>query len=179
MMLCRRLTATTENLVKILLPVIVKHLVSLIDDHELQATKSQILRAIHEVQKTTRRGNQDVAALAELIDLVTDGATTVNNTGPQHAPVTELASLHEDLDRELTCGHHDANQGLGTSRLIDTRPKRGRVGTRRGELLRFSHELVQNGNEIGCGLARTLELCQPLVLVRDDESGSYQFERCR
>lgn len=174
-----RLTSTSKNLVKILLPVIVKHLVSFIDNHKLQATQSQNLRAVHEVEKTTRRGDQDITALAQLVDLITDGATTVDDTRSQHAPVTELARLHEDLDRKLASGHHDADKWLGTSRLVDTGSECSRIGARRSELLCFSHELVQNGNEVRSGLARALELCQFRNLERADERGSYQSERCR
>lgn len=153
--LADQLTTTTENLVKVLLPVIMKHLVGLIDDHVPKAAKSEHLRPVDEVQQTARGRDKDVTSLAELVDLVAEGATAVDNTGSEHATVAKLAGLHEDLDGKLASGYHDANQWLGTHRRAGS--TRRRIGTGSSKLLGFAHQLVQDGNEIGSSLSGTLE----------------------
>lgn len=131
-----------------------EHLVSLVNDHVLESTKRQVVGTVHKVDETTRRGNQNVAAKRQLIDLVSNGATTVNNARPQHAAVTELSGLHKDLDGQLTSWTDDTHQGFSANNGIEAWTILGGVGTRSSKLLGFAHQFVQDGHQIGSGLAR-------------------------
>ena len=148
------LTATGEDLAELIRPARVQHLVSLVDDHVTQAAKSEHIGTLDEVNETTGRGDQNVATLGELANLLCDRTATICNAGAQHGAVAELASLIEDLDRQLTCRADDNDKRLGADLCLEVLD-RGRVRTSRGELLCLTHELVQNGNQIGGSLARS------------------------
>lgn len=150
----RQLTTATEDLAQLIIPITVEHLVSLVNYHVLESTKRQVVGTVHKVDEPTRRGNQNVAAKRQLIDLVSNGASAVNDTRPQHAAVAELSGLHKDLDGQLTSRADDTHQGFSANDGIEARTILGRVGTRRSQLLGFAHQFVQDGDQIGSRLAR-------------------------
>lgn len=148
------LTATTKDLVEVFLPVIVKHLIGLIDDHEFQATERQVVRPIHKVNQSARGRNQDIATKSQLVHLVADGTATVDHAWTKHASVAKLAGFHENLNGQLAGGNDDTNQRLGAGDRVEARSVGNWVGARSRQLLRLSHELVQNGDQVRRGLAR-------------------------
>lgn len=56
-------TSTFQDLLQVLFPIRVQHLIGFVDDYVLQATKGQDLRTADEVNEATRGTNQDVASL--------------------------------------------------------------------------------------------------------------------
>lgn len=131
-----------------------QHLISLINDHVAQATQGQDMRTLNEVDETTRRGDQYVASLGKLTDLITNWTATVGDARAKHGTVAELASLVEDLDGQLASRDDDDNQRLSTN-LGGVEVNHGRVGTRSSELLGLAHQLVQDGDEVSGSLAGT------------------------
>ena len=150
-----RLTAAREDRVEILLPILIEHLIGLIDDHVPHAAKSQNLRIVNELNKPTRRRDQNVAALLKLRFLLSNGAAAVGDARAQHGAVAELAGLVEDLDGELTSGNDDNHKRLGTDARVDALLVGRRVWAGSSQLLCLAHQLVQDGNQVRSRLART------------------------
>lgn len=77
-------TAALKDLGDLLAPVLVKHLIGLVDDGVLDARHGNQVRLVHQIAKTTRGSNQDVTALGEIKDLLTHRVATVSGAWAQH-----------------------------------------------------------------------------------------------
>ena len=144
------LTATEEDLVDVLFPV--EHLIGLVDDHVLEATKSQNARAVDEINQTAGGSNEDIATLAEEPDLISDGSATVDDAWTQHGTIAKLAGLVEDLDSKFTGGNDDKHERLSGD-FVSALHERGGVGAEGCKFLGFAHELGDDRDHIGCSLA--------------------------
>jgi hypothetical protein len=60
-------TTTTHEHLHLLLPVTLKHLISLVDDSELDALHGQDVGSGHEIHKTARRADEEVTASSKLL----------------------------------------------------------------------------------------------------------------
>src|SRR6187402_3401895 len=111
-------------------PIRVEHLVSLINDHVFKTLKGQDMRTVDKVTKTTRSANEDIASLLKLQDLLTDWATTIDDTRAKHGTIAETTGLIEDLGSQLSTWCYNQNQWLSANTRGDTRLEGGRVRTR-------------------------------------------------
>lgn len=132
-----------------------KHLISLVKDHVTNTAEGQESGIVHEVDQTTGRRNENVAALLELGALLTGRTATVNDARAKHGAVAKLPGFGEDLNSQLTAGADDDNEGLSADSLVNTLAEGGGIGTRSGQLLSLAHQLIQDGNQIGGSLAGT------------------------
>jgi hypothetical protein len=97
-------TSSRHDLLEIVTPIIMKQLISLINDGEAVRSKrivnmkagkrnepntveGQDVRLVHEVLETSRSSDENVTSLLELITLLTDRTTTIDDTWPQHRTV--------------------------------------------------------------------------------------------
>lgn len=153
----RQRTATLKNLGDLIRPVLGEHLIGLVDDRVLDATHGEEIRLIHESAQTTGCGDEDVATLAEVVDLLTHRVSTVGNTRAEHALVAHASSLVKDLNSELAGRNDDDHERLSADAVLAGVVRVG-VGVdlwaRSAQLLGLAHQLAQDGNEVGCGLAR-------------------------
>ncbi len=147
-------TATREDLVEIFLPITVKHLIGFVDDHVPKSSKTEDGGTLHHVDETTRRCDQDVAPLAQLSDLIAHRPSAIDDAGPKHAPVTELASFIENLHGQLAGRADDDYKRLSTNRIPIPVSKHGRIRAAGRKLLGLAHQLVQDGDQISSRLAR-------------------------
>lgn len=121
----------------------------------LDTVHGEHLGLVHQVAKTTRGADENVAALAKLLDVHTLGVAAVSDTWAQHGAVAETTSLVEDLNRKLASGDDNHNEWLGAHAMdLDIEAWVGDVGTRGGKLLGLAHELREDWNEVGGSLAR-------------------------
>jgi hypothetical protein len=113
----------------------------------LDTAERQYVRLVHEIKQSSGGTDQNVAAHLEFIALITDRRATVNNTGPQHRPVTQTSCLIENLCGELPSRGHNQHKRLSTHGIYTWSVASGKVRTRGGQLLRLSHQLRKNGNQ--------------------------------
>lgn len=147
-------TGVEHDGLEVLRPVVLEHLIGFVEDEVAKTAHGEDVGAVDEVLKTTGGGDEDVAALAKLLDLIAHGTTTVGNAGAKHGAVAELASLAEDLDRKFTGRAHDDDERLGADGLRDALNELSGVRTRSRELLGLAHQLAEDGDQVGGGLAR-------------------------
>lgn len=121
----------------------------------LDAAKRQNVRLLHEIKQPSRSSDKNITALLEFVTLSTNRSATIHNARTQHRPVAETTSLIEDLSRQLTGRSHDEHQRLSTNRVRNRVISSAQVGTGSSQLLRLAHQLRQDGDEEGGGLART------------------------
>lgn len=99
---------------------LVENLVALIEHEALDVAETQVLVAYQGVE-TTRSGDDDVRELLlvlELVDVVLDGSTTVEDGGLDIRQVlAETSVLVLDLVGQLTGVAHDDNRALAGDRL--------------------------------------------------------------
>lgn len=152
----RELTTAGEDLVELLLPVIVKHLVGFINDHVLDAAQRQDVRTLHHVDQTARRGDENITALLQLINLVAHRSASIDDARSEHGTVAKLSGLVEDLNCEFSSRNHDDDQGLCPYGRDNACIKLERIRTRSSQLLGLAHQMVEDGDKIRSGLARTL-----------------------
>lgn len=107
-----KLTATRENGIQLLPPIVSQHLIRLINDGVLQATQGQDMGTKDKVLQATGSSDKNVTALSEQSDLLPTMATAIDDTGSKHGSGAKLASLIEDLYSKLTSWDHDEHQGL-------------------------------------------------------------------
>lgn len=148
------LTTTRHDLVEVILPIILEHLICLVYNDVAHTAKSESLGAINHVCQTTRSPDQDVATLAELLFLGAHRATTINHAGPKHGPIAELPGFVEDLNRQLPRRQHDDDERLSAEHDVSRRVIGRGVRAVSREFLGLSHQLVQDRNEISASLAR-------------------------
>jgi len=144
----------------------VKHLVGLIDNGKsrqgisnehvkmsepdlLDPTHREDVRPVHEIDKATGRGDQDVATLAKFLNVVAKRNAAVAADGTEHRTVAEATSLVEDLLSELASRTHDDDKRLSAN-PVNIRVVVGRLRVRTGalKLLHLSHELAEDGNQV-------------------------------
>lgn len=110
------------------------------------------MRSVHEVLETPRRGNQNIAALAEFHDLLRDGSTAIHHTRAKHGAIAESSSFVEDLSGKLTGRSNDQDEWLRAD-TVSLRVEPSSIGTRSREALGLAHELRQHWDQEGRGLA--------------------------
>jgi hypothetical protein len=130
-----------------------EHLISLVNNHVLETLQSQNFRAINEVHETTRGANDNITTLLELLDLLADRATSIDDARAKHRAVTKAPSLVKDLGRKLTARADNENEGLGSNARSDAFLIGDRIGTRSSELLGLTHELRNDGHQECSSLA--------------------------
>lgn len=156
----RERTTTLENRVHLLGPVLIQHLIGLVNDRVLDTAHGQDVGVAHEVNQATGSGDEDVTALAQILDLLAHWVAAVSSAWTQHALVTHLARLVEDLDRQLAGGNDDQDQGLGADAVtaVVVGGQCGAVGwTWAAQLLRLTHELAQDRDEVRSSLTGACE----------------------
>jgi hypothetical protein len=151
----RTLTCTRENGLKFRLPVIVEHLISLVNDHVLQAAERQDFGTSDEIFEATRSSNQDVAASRKKAALLADRDSSVDDTRSEHGAVAQLSRFVEYLHSQLTSRDHHNHEWL-SDHVVDSFLESSRVGPRSPKLLGLSHELAQDWDQVGRCLSRTL-----------------------
>lgn len=107
----------------------------------------------YEVVETTGSGNKNIASLAQSLGLLADWASAINDARSKHRSVAELTSLVEDLRRELASRGNDHYQRLSANAselLVGSG-----IGARGRQLLCLSHELIQDGYQVGGSLSRS------------------------
>lgn len=158
-----KLTATTHDLVHLVFPVTLKHLIGLVDDCEFDTLHAQDVRLVHQILETTRSTDEKVAALGELLKVAAHGDTTVGAHRAQHGTVTKTAGLVKDLLSKLTGRNHDDNKRLGA----DASSLHG--GTRALQLADLAHQLGDDRDQISGSLARaSLGDSDKIVASKDD-----------
>jgi len=115
----------------------------------LDSTHREDVRPVHEIDKATGRGDEDVATFAEFLNVVAERNAAVAADGTEHRTVAKATSLIEDLLGELAGRTHDDDKGLSAD-PVDIRVVVGclRIRTRALELLDLAHELAQDGNQV-------------------------------
>jgi hypothetical protein len=93
--------------------------------------------------------------------LLSDGTTAIRNARAKHSTIAKLACLVEDLHRELACWADYDNKGLSADLCLEILHK-GRVRPRSSELLRLTHELVEDGDQIRSCLAGSCTLVREM-----------------
>lgn len=152
------LTATIHDNLELVFPVGTEHLISLINNHVLEAAQREALWLVgDEINKATWGSNENITALGDLVELVAAGATTIHNTWTKHRAVAEATRLVEDLHGKLTVGTNDEHEWLGTRKVARIWDESRRVGAWRTQLLGLAHELGQGGDQKGTSLAGAWE----------------------
>ena len=143
-----------QDLAHFFLPIIMKHLVSLVNDEESAAVHGQKVGSGHEVDETTRSSDEDVTTFLEFVHLLAHRTATICNAWAKHGAIAESTTLIEDLAAQLSsrCDDQDERLSSYTLRLIEAFSK---VGTRSSELLGLTHQLGESRNQVGCRLAGT------------------------
>ena len=104
-----RLVASDE--LNVLSEAHVEHSISLVQNEELDVGEVEVA-VLDKVLQTPRRGHQDVAAALQLVQLVADDSSAVNNDRLENRVVGELAGLVVDLDGQLASRSYDDDFGL-------------------------------------------------------------------
>jgi hypothetical protein len=120
-------------------------------------SKRQDVGLAHDIDESTRSGNEDVATLVELSNLFTDRATAICDAGTKHGPIAQTTSLIEDLAAELASRSNNKNQRLSTDAVTVRVEAVGKVGTRSSKLLGLPHELGEDRDQECCSLAGTCD----------------------
>ena len=76
--------AASHYLPHLFFPIIVQHLIGLVDDSEANSRQGQNVRSRHDVNEATRSSNENIATFSQLGHLLTHGTTTVGNAGAKH-----------------------------------------------------------------------------------------------
>ena len=113
------------------------------------------MRSRHDVNETTRSGNEDVATFSQFSHLLTHGTTAVCNAGTQHRSIAQTSSFVEDLAAELTSRSNDEDEWLSPNSVRLSIEAIGQVGSLGGELLGLAHQLGETGDQECSCLART------------------------
>lgn len=126
-----------------------------ISNNSLDSGHGKDFWLVHEVTKAAWRGDENVAALTQLLDVVANRNTAVAADGTKHGAVAETTRLVKDLLSELAGWADDDDQWLSTH-SVKLWVVVGSSGVRTGalQLLGFAHELADDWNEVGGGLAR-------------------------
>lgn len=108
------------------------------------------MRSVHQVTETTRRSDKDVAALAKLLDVVSQRDTAVAADRAQHGTIAEATGLGEDLHGQLAGWANNDDERLGTN-SVDARIVVGsfEVRTAALKLLCLAHQLADDGDKVG------------------------------
>ena len=141
-----RLTTTSHDDLQVISPRIVEHLVSLVDDCVLDAVHAENIWLAHEVHETTTSTDEDIATLAQVLDVHAEREATVSDAWTKHRAVAHATCLVKNLHRQLAGGHEDEHERLCTNRL-------SLAATRTTKLLCLAHQAGDDWDEIGCGLA--------------------------
>lgn len=172
-----------KNLGHLLGPVLIEHLIGLIDDGVLDTSHGDEVRLVHESTQAARSGDENVTALAEIVDLLTHWVATVSGAWAKHGLVAHAASLVEDLDSKLAGGNDDDHQRLSTdavAAMIIAGESVVDLWTMTAELLGLAHQSAQDWDEVGGGLARAYEgVVSDVTWKKVEQGGTYQSERRR
>ena len=68
---------------------------------------------VHEVAESTRGSDEDVTALPQVVDILTQWPATIRNARTKHGSVAHAASLIEDLHGKLASRNYDDDERLG------------------------------------------------------------------
>lgn len=142
-------------MVELFLPIVMKHLIGFINDHIADTAQRQDLRAIHEVNQTAGGGDEDVAALRDLLHLFPHRAAAVDDARAQHRAITEFAGLVEDLNGQLAAWTDDHDKRLSSAGRVNAGLVGDRIRAGSRQLLGLAHQLVDDGDQIGSSLAGT------------------------
>jgi hypothetical protein len=113
------------------------------------------VRLRHDVEKATWSGDEKVATLEQLGQLLTNWSTTICHARAKHGSIAETSSFIEDLAAELSSRSNDQNKGLGTNAITLSVEAVGEVRTGSSQLLGLAHKLGETGNQEGCSLPGT------------------------
>ena len=116
----------------------------------------------HDIKEATRCSDEDITTLGQLRDLLTNWTTTVRNARAKHGSIAEASSFVEDLTTEFTSGRDNEYERLSTNAITLRIEAVSEVGSWSSKLLGLAHELRDDRNQEGGGLARTW------TCVRDD-----------
>jgi hypothetical protein len=142
-----KLTSTTHDLGHGIVPLAAEHLIGFVDDSILDASHREDVRLVHQVLKTARGTDEEVAALAKLLKVDTDRNSAVRADRTKHGAITKATSLVEDLLSQLAGRDNDNDKGLGTdAATVD--------GARSLELANLTHQFGDDRNKVCGGLAR-------------------------
>jgi len=112
----------------------------------LDTAHGEDVRLVHQVAETARSGDEDIAALTEIIECHAHGHATIHDAWAQHGPVAHATGLIPRLHRKLARRHDDNDEWLGPD-LLETR----RLGS--AELLGLAHQTRHDRNHVAGGLA--------------------------
>jgi hypothetical protein len=159
-----KLTAATHDLGHGIIPLAAQHLIGLVNDSKLDASHREDVRLVHQVLKTARGTDEEVAALAKLLKVDTDRNTAVRADGAQHGTVAKATSLVEDLLSQLAGRDDDNDKRLGTdAATVD--------GARSLELANLTHQFGDDRNKVCSGLARaSLSNSDKIVASQNDRN---------
>jgi hypothetical protein len=147
------LTAATHDLAHLFTPIIVKHLVSFVNDGEADTCQREEFRSTHEVDQATWGCNEDVTTARELGRLFTEGGTTIGDAGAKHGAVAETARFIENLAAQLPSWRDDEDQRFSSDSIAAWVEVQARA--RRSQFLCFAHKLRDDRNQHGACLAGT------------------------
>jgi len=89
----------------------VKHAISLVENEEANIAKADTA-TLHQVDKTTGSGREEIATTLNLSELSANVGTTVHDGRLDPRSVSELSGLVVDLRDELTSGSEDERAGV-------------------------------------------------------------------
>ena len=122
----------------------------------LDAAERKKVATAHEVHKTSRGSNQDVASLSQFVHLLSGRSTSIGNARAKHRAVAQASGLVKYLSSELTSGRDNKNQRLGTNAFF-TSPRLGEIWTWSSQLLGFTHQLGQGRDQECSCLSRSCD----------------------
>ena len=120
----------------------IKHTISLVQNQEFDIFHPKT-SPLDEIDETTGRGNQQIAAAFNLPELIPDIGSTVNNDGCDSGAVEKLLRFILDLARQLASGSQHQALRVGPSTPDATRGL-GAAVAKHGD---------DDGEEESCGLA--------------------------
>lgn len=112
------------------------------DEDSLDPTHGDDVGLVHEIAESARSGDENVAAFAQIIDVLTEWPAAVGNAWAKHGAITHPTRFVEDLDGELAGGDDNDDEWLSTHAVASgIEVASGGVRLWRSELLRLAHEL--------------------------------------
>mmetsp|Transcript_103844 Transcript_103844/g.293674 ORF Transcript_103844/g.293674 Transcript_103844/m.293674 type:complete len:628 (+) Transcript_103844:141-2024(+) len=154
----RRHACPLHDLPNLGLEAHIQHAIGLIKDEELDQLQRGVA-ALRHVCEAPRGGNEDVAALLQVVALLAHVGTAVNDTALNAGVVGKLEALHVDLRGQLARGrqHQAAGHGL--------RAPAGALGRRRAG----AEQRLEARDHEGAGLAAARLRARHEVPARHDD----------